>query len=342
MNSYERVMTTLAVREPDRVPLIEVLIDPKVIRALCPQAQDQNEFEDLMGLDAVSCFAQFRKISERPDGTYLDEWGVRYKPNPEVVTHPMEGPIKLPKDLKNYRPPDPDASWRLGKIPELVQRYKGKKAIIFHQRAAFMWSVYLNGMENLLVNFLTEPEFVHQLMDMVLAVNLKIARNALSAGADVIVLGDDYAGNNGPLFSPTIFKEFILPRLKKMVDVIHEEGGKVIKHSDGNLWPILDMMVDTEIDGLNPIEPVAGMDIGLVKEKYGKRICLVGNIDCAHLLPNGSVTDVENAVRECVNKASYEGGHIISSSNSIHSSVKPENYLAMIKAVQKYGVYPLA
>lgn len=341
MNSYERVMIALAVGEPDRVPLIEALIDPNVVRALCPQVKDQNEFEDLMGLDAVSCFVQFRKISERSDGTYFDEWGVRYKPNSEVVTHPVEGPIRLSEDLKNYQTPDPDAPWRLGKIPELVHRYKGKKAIVFHQRAAFMWSVYLNGMENLLMNFLTEPEFAHQLMDKVLAVNLKIARNALSAGADIIILGDDYAGNNGPLFSPAVFKEFILPRLQQMVDLIHEEGGKVIKHSDGNLWPILDMIVDTGIDGLNPIEPIAGMDIGLVKEKYGKRLCLVGNIDCAHLLPNGSIAEVENAVRECIRKASPGGGHIISSSNSIHSSVKPENYLAMIRSVQKYGNYPM-
>ncbi len=62
-----------------------------------------------------------------------------------------------------------------------------------------------------------------------------------------------------------------------MVDVIHEEGGKVIKHSDGNLWKIIDDIVKTNIDGLNPMEPVAGMDIGEVKQKYGDRICLIGN-----------------------------------------------------------------
>ncbi len=78
-----------------------------------------------------------------------------------------------------------------------------------------MWSAYLAGMDNLLVNFLLEPEFTHKLMDKVLDVNIEIARNALRSGADIIVLGDDYASNNGPLFSPTVFKEFILPRLKK-------------------------------------------------------------------------------------------------------------------------------
>jgi len=155
------------------------------------------------------------------------------------------------------------------------------------------------------------------------------------AGADIISLGDDYAANNGPLFSPGLFEEFIQPRLKKIVDVIHEAGAKVIKHSDGNLSKILDKIVNTGIDGLNPIEPSAGMDIGEVKRKYGDRICLVRNIDCGDLLSHGSPEEVESAVIECICKASPGGGHILSSSNTIHSSVKPENYLTMIQAAKK-------
>jgi uroporphyrinogen decarboxylase len=99
------------------------------------------------------------------------------------------------------------------------------------------------------------------------------------------------------------------------------------------------MIVDAGVDGVNPIEPAAGMDIGEVKQKYGHRVCLIGNIDCSCLLPEGSVEEVEAAVKECIRKAAPGGGYIISSSNSIHSSVKPENYLAMIQATRKYGRY---
>jgi uroporphyrinogen decarboxylase len=172
-------------------------------------------------------------------------------------------------------------------------------------------------------------------------VNIEVARKAVRAGADVIILGDDYAGNQGPFVSPAVFKEFMQPRLERMVDAIHKEGAKVIKHSDGNLWPILDMIVDAGIDGIHPIEPIAGMDIGEVKRQYGDRVCVLGNIDCSYLLSEGTTEEVEAAVKECIRKASYGGGHIIGSSNSIHSSVKPENYLAMIQAVKKYGKYPL-
>jgi uroporphyrinogen decarboxylase len=341
MNSYERVRTALERKEPDRVPIVEWVISPNVIKAICPQAKDQADFEEVMELDGVCTAAQFHKVSENRDGTYIDEWGVLYKPGPEVIDHPISGPIRTKDDLKNYVPPDPDAPHRLGKLPELVARFKNRKAIFFRHRAAFMGAVYLHGFDSLLANFLLEPEFAHELLDRVLEVNIRVARNALRAGADVIMVGDDYAGNEAPYFSPSVFKRFILPGLQRMVDAIHQEGGKVVKHSDGNLWPILDMIVNTGIDVLNPMEPVAGMDIGKIKQQYGDRVCLMGNIDCSRLLSEARVEEVEAAVRECILQAAPGGGHIISSSNSIHSSVKPENYRAMLAATRRYGRYPI-
>jgi len=341
MNSYQRAMTAVERKEPDRVPIVEWAISRKVIKALSPAAKDQTDIEEMLDLDGVSAVAQYDKVCENADGSYIDEWGVTYKPTAEEIDHPIRGPIRTMDDLKKYVPPDPDAPQRLGKLPELVARFKGKKAIFFRHRAAFMWSVFLNGFENLLTNFLVEPEFAHRLMDTVLEVTLRIARNAVRAGADVIVIADDYAGNDSPFFSPAAFKEFVLPRLQRMVDVIHREGGKVVKHSDGNLWPILDLIVDTGVDGLNPMEPIAGMDIGKIKQRYGQRLCLIGNIDCSYILSEASTSEVKAAVKECIFRASPGGGHIISSSNAIHSSVKPENYRTMIEATREYGKYPL-
>jgi len=342
VNSYQRVMTALERGEPDRVPIVEWAVSRKIIKAMCPKAESQADLEEMLDLDGVSSVAQYNKVSHNPDGTYVDEWGVLYKPTPEEIDHPIRGPIRTIDDLKRYVPPDPDAPQRLGTLPQLVARFKGKRAIFFRHRAAFMWSVYLNGFENLLLSFLLEPEFAHRLMDTVLDVTLRIARNAIRAGADAIVVADDYAGNDSPFFSRAVFKEFVLPRLQRMVDAIHEEGALAIKHSDGNLWPILDAIVDTGIDGLNPMEPIAGMDIGKIKQQFGKRVCLIGNIDCGHVLSEASPEEVEAAVKECILKASVGGGHIISSSNAIHSSVKPENYRTMVEATKRYGRYPIA
>ena len=235
MNSVERVLTALRREEPDRVPVVEFVIDPKVASAAVPESVDVADCMDKLDMDCVACGATFNTVEKRDDGSWIDEWGVAYKSGPEVVPHPIKGPISSMEDLKRYSPPDPQADCRLGKLPDLVKRYKGHRAIIFHHRAAFMWSAYLNGIENLLVNIMIEPEFAGALMDMVLEVNMSIVRRAIRAGADVIALGDDYAYNSGPMMSPDTFNAMILPRLKRMVDLIHEEGVMVIKHSDGNL-----------------------------------------------------------------------------------------------------------
>lgn len=341
MTSTERVLTALKLGQPDRVPIYESVIDPKVAKAACPSALDSVDFQDRMDMDAVSCGADF--------GTYdlggirfRDDWGVEYKDNSEVVRHPMKGPISSLEDLRGYAPPDPLVPYRLGRLPELVSRYKGRRTIVFFHRAAFMWSAFLMGLDNLLAAFLTEPKLAHAVMDMVREVNEAIVRSAVRAGAEVVVLGDDYASNTGPLMSPSVFREFLLPRLQRVVSAVQEEGGLCIKHSDGNIWSILPMIVDTGVNAINPLEPVAGMDIGEVKAKYGHRVCLVGNIDCGALLSSGSTQDVREAVKKCIEAAGPGGGFILSSSNSIHSSVKPDNLVAMIEAGREYGKYPLA
>jgi uroporphyrinogen decarboxylase len=168
-----------------------------------------------------------------------------------------------------------------------------------------------------------------------------VLARAAEAGADVLSTGDDYAHNFGPMMSPAHFEEFVLPYLQEAVDTAHEAGVPFMKHTDGNLWPILDMVLDTGIEILDPIEPVAGMDIGRVKEQYGHRIALAGNVDCSYLLPRATPEEVEEAVKETLAKGGVGGGLILASSNSIHPAVRPENYQAMVDAAREYGRYPL-
>lgn len=339
MNSRQRVFTALDRKQPDRVPIVEFVIDEKVARAAVPGCLDVADCMDRLDMDGVGCGAHFAKVDEAADGSYVDEWGVRYKPSAEVVAHPIEGPIRSLADARAYCPPDPEAPHRLGSLPELVRRYQGRRAILFHHRAAFMWSAYLLGIDNILLNFLADPPLVEMVMDKVLECNMEVVRRAIRTGAEVIILGDDYASNQGPMMSPTLFHRFILPRLKRMIDLIHGEGAYCIKHSDGNLYPILDMIVSAGPDGLNPIEPVAGMDLKTVKERVGDRVCVVGNIDCGQLLPFGSVEEVRDSVRHAIADGAPDGGYILSSSNSIHSSCRAENLVAMVRACHEFGAY---
>jgi uroporphyrinogen decarboxylase len=318
---------------------LEFLVDEAVARAAVPGCRDVADCMDRLDMDGVGGGAYFEVVNREPDGSYTDEWGVSYRPGPEAVAHPVRGPVETPDDARTYTPPDPDAPGRLGKLPDLVARYKGRRAICFHHRAAFMWSAYLMGLDSMLANLLLEPELVETVMEKVLRCNMRIVRRAIRAGAEVVILGDDYAGNNGPMMSPDLFRRFILPPLETMIAMIHDEGALCIKHSDGNLYPLLDMIVSAKPDGINPIEPVAGMDLKTVKRLVGDKVCLSGNIDCCRLLPFGTREEVAEAVRQAIADAGAGGGFILSSSNSIHSSCKAENFVEMVRACHTYGSY---
>jgi len=345
MNSRERVFTALERREPDRVPVVEWVIDPQVMEGIYPGCT-YLEFVERMGLDAAGPntaydFETGMDWIDRDKRIFRDKWGVIRQFTSEMVAYPLEGPIKTLADAKAYKAPDPWAEGALGILPEVVERFRGEKAIIWFGHDAFINPCYLHGMENVLMDYALDPQLSRALVEISVEWESEMARRAIRAGAEIVVLGDDYAWNTGPLMSPTHFEEFVLPGLRRVVGAIKEEGGYCVKHTDGNIYPILDMIVDAGIDAINPLEPVAGMDIGDVKRHYGDRVCVIGNIDCGELLSRRSVEEVERTVRQCIAVAAPGGGHMLSSSNSIHSSVRPENYRAMVEAGQRYGHYPI-
>ena len=139
--------------------------------------------------------------------------------------------------------------------------------------------------------------------------------------------------------SPRHFKEIIYPVMKRVYKSWHSYGLPIIKHCDGNIYPIMDLLIDTDIDCLHPIDPTAGMNLAKVKKEYGDKICIMGNVNCAGNLVFGTKEDVIEEVKHCIDVAAPGGGYILSSSNSIHRSIKPENYIAMINTVKKYGKY---
>jgi len=159
------------------------------------------------------------------------------------------------------------------------------------------------------------------------------------AGLDVLVVEDDIATTNAPLISPEHFNTFINPYNRKLVDRARQLGLRVVRHSDGNLWSLMDFLLASGYDGLNPLEPHAGMALKKVKAYCGDRICLLGNIDCVKLLPDGTPQQVDAAVKQAIEDAADGGGLIICSSNSLHPGVNPENCIAMFEATKKYGSY---
>ncbi|RIK41555.1 MAG: hypothetical protein DCC57_18850 [Chloroflexi bacterium] len=143
------------------------------------------------------------------------------------------------------------------------------------------------------------------------------------------------------MFSPRVFRTLFLPHLRRVADAVKGEGFPWIVHSDGNLMPLLDDLLTLGFDGLHPLEPGA-MDIEAVKREYGQRLCLVGNIDLHYTLTLGAPAEVEAEVKRRIETIGQGGGYMISSANSITSYCKIENVWAMIRAIRKYGAYPLS
>jgi uroporphyrinogen decarboxylase len=358
MTGYERFMIALLRKgEPDRVPLWELIINEPTLSAW--GAKSLEEFVEMEDLDGLTIFEDMkletlgtaeqkelvwrgRTILTGTRQVVRDEWGIIWGITDFGIPYPIDGPIKEPADLKTYTPPDPKAPHRLQSLREAVKKFKGRRAIVFLTHDGFEFPHYLRGgMENLLLDYYDNPRLAHELAEMVIDYKIRLMRKAIREGADAVVSGDDYANQHGTVMSPQHFRQFVLPYLKRSIDAAHDEGVPFIKHTDGNIWAILDDLVQAGIDALDPIEPAAGMDIGEVKAKYGDRIAVIGNVDCSFVLTRGTVEEVEEAVKETIAKASPGGGHILASSNSIHPAVKPENYKAMVEAARKFGRYPI-
>ncbi len=343
LTSTERLMLALNREKPDRVPHFEWLVNPKVREALAPGCKTFHEFAVRMGHDAILVGPHFEKKQIGPD-KFLNEWGFTFEYGREEhgVEIEAECPIKTMADFKAFTPPDLDAPGRYDEIEWAVREFKGDKAIGVHLNDVFSLPRYLMGMTSLLMAVALEPELVKALVDMSVDYNLELARRIAKMKVDFVHTGDDFAYNTGPLMSPKHFEELFYPGLRRVMGGYKELGFMVVKHTDGNLWSIIDMIVDSGIDCLDPIDPQAGMDLGEVKAKYGHRIALKGNVDCTHLMSFGQPEEVAEATKEALRQGMPGGGYILSSSNSIHSSVKPENYKAMLDTLKEYGGYPMS
>ncbi len=338
MTGRERMIAALRREEPDRLPTLEWIISPKVIRAMTGQ-DSEIEFIRRMGLDAIAIGTNMKK-EKVDDRHFKDEWDitrVSYDDYPNAVGHPVQDE----SDLKKITVPDPDADYRFDDIRDAMDELKGEKAVVIRLRDVFSQPRDLMGFENFLMGFYTQPDLVSRIMEMSVDYNTRLAENVKSIGGEIIVVGDDIADSKSLLISPELYREMVKPHFNRLIRKFKDLGLYVIKHTDGNIMDVIDDLIDSGIDCLDPIDPLAGMDIRAIKEKYGSRVCLKGNVDCVSTLVDKSPEAVIAETRQCILDASMGGGHIISSSNSIHAGINPVNYRVFLEAVEEFGHYPL-
>ena len=345
MNGLERIHKALTLEEPDRVPHFEFLIDKKVRNGIKPSLsyEDCIDYLDIEGIGLPDKTTSHRYIPvDEAKRVYRDQWGAIVRYTEEATPIPYDPVIKSEHDLDNYVPPDPDEEWRYDNLRKTVQRFKGEKAIFCGVTDVFdIVKESFLGDVVVFTDMIRNPGLVHRMSEIVLNYQLRYIKNCREVGADFFFINGDYAVTNGPMVSPKMATEFLMPYLKSIVEYVHKERALLIKHSDELLWPLFDQIIAIGVDGIHPIDPEAGMDMGEAKAKYGDKICLLGNIDCGPLLTWGTPEEVRQATKECLRKGGKGGGLICMSSNSIHSGVKPENYIAMVETIHEYGKYPL-
>lgn len=331
---------------PDRVPTFEYAIDKKVVQAICPGGEYADVVEKL-DLDAVTAWepsmgGYAKGLKERAAGElFLDEWGVKRRWTQELSAYPLEEdvPIRDGADLRAYSWPNPVSDSRFGELLEYVRRFKGEKMVSYNVPDMFEITKCLMGTQEFLIACHERTDFVRKVFAIATDWTIEVARRAIDLGADLLISGADVAYKTGPWISPALMRILHVPCLARIVEAVKNRRAYMFNHTHGNIWSLLDMLVDTGIDVLHPFDPEGTMDIGIAKKIYGSRIVVAGNIS-TDLLSRGTREEVVRVTRETMDSAAGDGGFILMASSSIHSAVKPDNYITMVETCHSYGRRP--
>jgi uroporphyrinogen decarboxylase len=339
MNGRERILCALRREVPDTVPIFEWFIDASVGQALVGSG-DIIDIVDRLDLDGINLRPTYGKRF-LDDTTFVDEWGMKRQLTGDVLPAVLESPIPDITRHRDYSFPDPQGPDRFSAIDRALERFGDRKAIILNLRDGFSDMRDLLGYEGSLMTLLLEPQAYAELLERAVLYNLAVAEVARKRyGLKIVATTDDIANATGMLISPHSYFERIAPQFRQAMEGYKALGYLCIKHCDGNIDAVSDFWVECGIDCLDPIDPCGGYTIGGMKAKYGAQICLKGNIDCTGALCDGTPQDVELEVRQCLRDGAPGGGYILSSSNTIHKGVQPQNFQAMLQALRDHGQYP--
>jgi uroporphyrinogen decarboxylase len=338
MNSRERVLTALRCQEPDRVPYCELGIDRVLAQKLMDwqgatdQAADLeanvytvDEAKALAGalhLDNICCVLRAPVYAHK-------------RPGQDGRLFYAEGMIKSAADIELIQLPDPYDE-RLYAEAEAFARNKGDYAACLVTRIGIFPTMLGMGLEDFCLALYEDRPFVEAVLDRYCDWSAVVVERVCQLDFDVLISTDDMAFKSAPYFSPSVFHDLVLPRYQRVAAKITLPW---VIHSDGNVLPLLKDLLDLGIAGLHPNEKGA-MDIRQMKQQYGDRLCLLGNVDL-NILGMGTPEEVDAEVQGLIRDVGPGGGYIVTSGNSLAGYLKPENVVALAEAVQRYGRYPL-
>jgi uroporphyrinogen decarboxylase len=281
-----------------------------------------------------------------------DEFGIRWSmPDDQplymdITLHPLAKATI--KDVREYAWPKGDDPSRFAKLREQaleIRRNTPYAVVSGISGVIYETCWYLRGLEQWFSDLLTEPEFCEAMLDQTLKFWLDWFRLFLDEAGDVvdvIMIGDDLAGQAGPLFNPEIYRRLVKPRHKRLVQYIRSRTqAKIWYHTCGSCAAFIPDLIDNGIDILNPVQTSAShMDPVDLKRRFGRDLAFWGGgCDSQHVLPRGTPSEVEENVRRNLEAFMPRGGYVFNSIHNIQGEVPPENIVAMFHAAYEYGSY---
>ena len=330
----ELALAALRHEETEQVPL-NLMLSPPAEAAL----REHYGTDDLQA-DLGVCLYLYgcagKPLYASPDEygpTITDEFGVVWSTSHIDRGYPVEHPLTKPT-LEGYEFPDPMAPGRWAAVPEASQAYPDclRIAVVgdLWERAHFM-----RGLDTLLMDLHEAPRFVHELLDRICEHNLQTLAGMVPFGPDGVFISDDYGFQDALMMSPGSWREFVKPRLGRLIEAAQSHGLATMLHSCGNVGAIVPDLIELGLDILHPIQPEA-MDVFALKREFGRDLTFCGGVSTQQTLPHGSPEDVRAEVELKARELGCGGGYILEPGITIQADVPIENLVALVEAARDF------
>jgi len=348
MNRKERFLTAVRVRQPDRVPMFDFLFQQPMYEALIGRRPGSYNARDAiacaLALDHDAVWMPFGVTNGYeaktlgPD-TYIDQWGTTYRKT--VSSWPLDAPIDYPiksrSDLRNWDPPALRLPLRIVPIGVDLASETDGLALTGSVGGPFTMTWLLMGYEHICYTLHDDPTLLAELLRIVTDHSKEVARHTVEAGCHALWICDDLGDSSREFLRVPEFRKYVLPCIAELAEHIHNLGVPVLLHCCGHFSRYLDDLAQTRIAAIHPLQRTAGMDLRAVKEKYGRRFCIIGNIDSSRTLPYGTPEEVAAETRQAIDIAAPGGGYVVASDHSLHDGIPVENILALFHTAREYG-----
>jgi uroporphyrinogen decarboxylase len=338
MTPRQRVLAALEHQTPDRTPR-DFWAEPPTWRRLLDHLghNDRDHVLDQLGIDIRHLDVTTPPAREIAPGRYQNFWGERY-----VYRQTPWGPMredapgaladaKSLADLEAFAWPTPD-QFDYRPLAAQCQRHPDH-ALLYGFADVWQRPALVRGWEGMFVDMVERPDWAHFLSRKFTDFykeDYTRAAEATGGRIDLYLLISDLGGQNGPLISVNMFRQFVAPYVREMADCIHGLGGRVLYHSCGAIRPFIAELIELGVDVLDPIQPVRDdMSPERLKADFGDRLCFHGGIDMQRLLPLGTPAQIRAEVQRYCDTLGRQGGYILGPAHLFQPDVPPENLLAV-------------